>query len=292
MLDQFKKDIMENDFLCVRLSSDREHKSLIKHFTSRKSLLLPVHLQRYAWREDVNNYRSFYLVKEKKRIVCYFSLQAGLLVKCRKKILGGIVAKEVAGQKDYYIDKDKIDVSAVIPAIELAHFCVNDTYRKNKRNNRITYGIYDYTIGVYVFYKFIAPIIIELSSKIGMQYVYLFCADDWTNSLTKYYTEHLHFQQMDDMACIRPDYDEGLECLTLKIADLITDRARFEDLGRTNLVIDYMKTHGTISNYQARREFGISDPEYLFICITKKGLALVDAKNSKGSIVRIKNPCA
>lgn len=289
MLEQFKKDIFVDQYSCSRLTSEREHNVLIKHFTSRKSLTLPVYLQKHAWDEDKRNYRAYYLVKEGQRIVCYFSLQCGLLVKCHKKILGGVVCKEIEGKRDYFIDRDKIEVSAVIPAVELAHFCINDTYRSKKKTALIKYGIQEYSIGVYVFYKFIAPRIVELSKKVGLQYTYLFCADDWSGRLTNYYMQQLNFHLMDDMACIRPDYDDELECLTIRISDLERDIDRFEDSGRVPVVLDYLKKNGTISNYQARREIGIKDPDYLFLYLVKLNLVLPDSKKENGDLVRIKH---
>lgn len=289
MLEQFKKDIFVDQYSCSRLTSDREHNALIKYFTSRKSLTLPMYLQQHAWLEDKRNYRAYYLVKEGQKIVCYFSLQCGLLVKCHKKILGGVVCKELNGKNEYIIDSDKIEVSAVVPAVELAHFCINDTYRRKKKTTSINYGICDYSIGVYVFYRFIAPIIIELSEKVGLEYVYLFSADDWSGRLTNYYTEQLNFRIMDDMACIRPDYDDELECLTIRIVDLARDVNRFEDFGRAQVVLDYLNKKGTISNFQARREIGIRDPEYLFCYLVNKGFVLSDCKDNNGRIVRIKH---
>lgn len=288
MLEQFKKDIYVDRYSCSRLSSNRENNALIKHFKSRKSLTLPLYLQRHAWDEDKRNYRAYYLVKEDQRIVCYFSLQCGMLVKCHKKILGGIVCKELNGKTDYFIDSDKIQVSAVIPAVELAHFCINDSYRDKKKTVLIKYGVQEYSIGVYVFYTYIAPTIIEMAEKVGVQYAYLFCADNWTGRLTNYYMEKLNFELMDDMACIRPDYDDELECLTIKISDLEKDIDRFKDMGRAPKVLDYLKKNGTISNFQARREIGIKDPDNLFFYLTKQNLALPDSKNGNGKIVRIR----
>lgn len=288
MLDQFKKDIFLDEFSCARLSSDKEHNSLIKHFTSRKSLLLPAYLQRFAWTEDTRNYRAFYLVKEKNRIVCYFSLQCGLLVKCREKLLGGVVGKSVNDRTSYYIDRDKIEVTSVIPAVELAHFCVNDTYRKKKKTDKIMVGVQEYSMGVYVFYKYIAPIILELSQTVGVQYVYLFCADNGLGQLTKYYTNQLNFCVMDDMACIRPEYDENLECLTIKITDLARDVEMFEDKENIPNVINYLKRNETISNYQAARELGIKWPCELFSLMVDHGCAIADTWNGEEKIVRIR----
>lgn len=192
-------------------------------------------------------------MKEDNRIVLYFSLQCGLLVKCSKKRLGGIIHKTTGDNVEYYVDNDKINVTKVIPAIELAHFCVNDSYRRRKSHWEIRRGVREYSVGEYSFYKFIAPQIIDLSNIAGSQYVYSFCADDGSTDLLRYYIEKLNFELMDDMSCIRPDYDDSLECLTIKIEDLIRDTIRFDDMENVSAVIDYLKANETISNHQAKK---------------------------------------
>ena len=286
-----KTKMLVDEFSCERLSAHKENTQLIKSFTSYKSLELPEYLKRYAWREDARNQRAFYLVKERKKIVCYFSLQCGMLVKCHKKLLGGIVGKNTSSGTEFYIDTDKIEVSEVLPAMELAHFCINDLYR-SKRIDVIKCGVREYSIGAFVFYKHIVPIVLEVAQKSGLRYLYLFCANDAIRDpfkrLNNYYMQQLNFRIMDDMACIRPDFDEDLECYTISIDNLQRDYERFIDLERAPIILEYLHEHGTLGNYQAKREFGIKDPGYLFICLNSQGLASVDAKNSRGDIVRIK----
>lgn len=288
MLNKYKKEIIPEEFTCGRLSDTRDNKTLIKGFTCNHNPSLATYLNQEAWREELSNYRAYYLVKEKNKIVCYFSLQCGLLVQCHKKELGGVTLKEIDGNVGFYIDQDKIHVTKALPAIELAHFCINDSFRKKKRDWNINNGIERCTVGKFIFYKFIAPRVISLSEAVGTQYIYLFCADDGSGRLKKYYENDLQFRLMDDMACIRPDYDDTLDCYTLKIEDLKKDLEYFEDCSRAQTLVEDLSVAKELSNFQAKKTYGIKDPSRLFETLVNIELAAVAAKNDKGAIVRIR----
>lgn len=288
MLPKFKKDIFMDDFVCERLKSNDQNKSLLRGFSCSKNPSLAYYLKMNAWREDFQNYRSFYLLKERMKIVLYFSLQCGMLVKCHRKQLGGIKHRNINKDVEYYVDSDKIEVTKVIPAIELAHFCVNDSYRKQKKSWSIPHGIRTYSVGVYAFYSYIAPLILQLANIAGAQYVYLFCADDGSEKLQRFYSEQLHFELMDDMACIRPDYDDTLDCMTLKISELEKHTDRFNDMNSSAAILEYLKENTTLSIYQAKKIFSISDPIFLFSSLVEAKLVEISSVNENGEIVRVK----
>lgn len=284
-----KTDLDVTAFQCVRLKENPEHKTLIQGFNSNINGSIAWYLKHSAWREDAINYRAYYLVKDKNKIVLYFSLQSGMLVQCHKKTLNGIAHRESESEIEYYINEDKIDVTRVIPGIELVHFCVNDSYRRYKGTWKFTVGLRECTIGTYIFYKFIAPKIITVASITGLQYVYLFCADDGSNKLVEYYQNELHFSVMDDMACIRPKYDNGTTCcMTIKIDELVGDTRRFQDMEKVSSIIEYLQQNETISKQQAQKHFNIFDPSLLFAHIVEQGYGLISAKAFDGKLVRIK----
>lgn len=250
-------------FICTRLSEDREHTTMFAGFSSWHNYGLAQYLKTKAWQEDENNYRAYYLVKDGRRIVLYFSLQCGMLVKCNRKALSGIVHQNEDDRTEYFLEGNKIDVTKSIPAIELAHFCVNDTYRRKKSVWKVCCGIDELTVGAYVFYKFIVPRVLEVMSIVGCQYLYLFCADDDSGKLAEYYQEVLHFEYMDQMACVRQGYDDGLECMTLKKEVLIQDYSRFLDMEKVDEVLEYISAKGSVSIKQVGCEFSLSDSKDL-----------------------------
>lgn len=289
MLSIYKKEVIPEEFKCVRLADNHDNKGLIQGFSCEYNPSLAMYLNQEAWGEEQNNYRAYYLVKEKNKIVCYFSLQCGLLVKCHKKEVGGITQKELDGYKGFFIDQDKIHVTKTLPAIELSHFCINDSYRRKKKSWIISNGIASCTVGEYIFYEFIAPKIIHLSEIVGIQYLYLFCADNGIGKLRNYYEQVLHFKLMDDMACIRSEYDDKLDCYILKIKDLKIDTELFRDCKRAIRLVENLHTSQEISNYQAKRVYEIQNTGKIFDLLVKQGRAKTVAKNDKGSIVRIQS---
>ena len=218
----------------------------------------------------------------------YFSLQCGLLIKSHRKLLSGISHEENGGKVEYYIDSDKINVTTVIPSIELAHLCVNDSYRSKKHPWSIKHGLSEYRVGTYVFYKYIAPKILEIAAIAGIQYVYLFCADDGSENLIKYYKDVLHFDIMDDMACIRPDYDGSLECMTLKISDLEQDFHLFLDEPKFPSVLEFLNSNKTVSIQQAKKHLNILEPQLLFQKLIQNKLVEQDGNSDTGIVYRIK----
>ena len=69
---------------------------------------------------------------------------------------------------------------------------------------------------------------LDVAGKVGLQYLILFCADNETGDLEKYYNT-MGFEKMDDMACLRDSYSKDLECLIIKLDDLILRYLKFEN---------------------------------------------------------------
>ncbi len=151
--------------------------------------------------------------------------------------------KKLVGEDDH-----ALYVSKCYPAVELTHFVKNENY---KPAEEITLAI-----GKYIFWNMITPTILDLSSKIGLQYVYLFAADDNAenphyvemmqnfedimdmkfnrlgltnprekqsqdlNKLIKYYDKHLKFRLIDDKNVLKPTYDYVCYCMVQSIQNL------------------------------------------------------------------------
>ena len=271
-----KKDrIIITDFSCSRMISDHNHKSLISTFSCSKNPSLAGHLKYKAWGEEQNNKRAYFLIKEGNKIVLYFSLQCGLLIKSHEKILGGINHRETAAGPEYYINNDIVDVTKTVPAIELAHFCVNEAYRKKKIKWEIFNGPFKYRVGQYCFYEYIAPIIIDIADKVGVEMVYLFCADDGNQTLFDYYSL-LKFSIMDDMACVRSEYEANLLCMTQKIIDLKTTILQFNDEKKASAILEYLKTHKNIHYQKMGKMFDINDVNNLISKMVGRNLIIED----------------
>lgn len=150
----------------------------------------------------------------------------GATIKCHKKSIGGIVYD--SEKKEYRIDDDKIEVTSVVPVIEIPQLCVNDRYKNKVKSWKVNYNGSVYSVGHFVFYKHIVPIVLDVAEKVGFQYLILFCADNETGDLEKYY-KTIGFERMDNMACLRDNYSKDLECLIIKIDDLIFRYLKFEN---------------------------------------------------------------
>lgn len=139
-----------------------------------------------------------------------------------------------------------------------------------------------------MFYKYIAPKVIEVAEIAGSQFLYLFCADDGSKKLLDYYVNKLNFSIMDNMACVRSTYDRGLTCLTIRIETLKDDLALFNDMSKAEAILEYLHNEKSITIYQAKREHNIEVPSRVFEHFVEQGLASVVTKAEDGKIIRIK----
>ena len=257
-----KKTIHPKNYVCLRMRESRHHKNLVSGFSS-KNPNLARYLQSNAWFEDTNDRKAIYLVKDGEKIAGYFSFQSGMLIRCHTKILRGIDFQEVAGKKEYIINDDVIDVTDTLPAIEISHFCINENYKTRASNWNIKFGNKSYSVGQYIFLKFLAPKILETSEKIGVYITYLFCADDGTGNLIEYYNS-IGFKIMDNTACIRSNYDSGLRCMTQTIENLRKQVSTFNDYTQIDYIIEYLKKNGALKIEQAKTMFNLYNPIELF----------------------------
>lgn len=99
---------------------------------------------------------------------------------------------------------DKIvRVDMAFPAVELVHFCVNDRARDEWKKLGLGHAM-----GETLFWQFVLPKMLEISSLAGCEYAYLFAADSSRNStLIRYYEEVLHFECSTTLGGIKPQYD-------------------------------------------------------------------------------------
>ena len=111
---------------------------------------------------------------------------------------------------------------------------------------------------------------------------------DELESLKENNTDMLHFDIMDDMACVRPEYDSSLNCMTAKVSEILIYRNRFLDMDKLGEIMEYLQENGTISVQQAKTKFDVKDPAYLFERIILSEMATVDSCANNGKPVRIK----
>lgn len=105
------------------------------------------------------------------------------------------------------LNKNITHVGKTYSSIELVHFCVNNAYDDLWTKNCI-----QYSIGVIVFWYFVAKIIVEVQKTVGIQYLFLFAADiSETDSLIEYYNTKLHFNRDEERATVKPIYDLSCE---------------------------------------------------------------------------------
>lgn len=93
-------------------------------------------------------------------------------------------------------------VDEAFPAIELVHFCVNDSVRAEWK----ALGL-GHPMGEVLFWRFIVPQMLRIQRLVGCEYAYLFAADlSRDGSLIRYY-ENLHFECPKSIGGIKPWYD-------------------------------------------------------------------------------------
>ena len=107
-----------------------------------------------------------------------------------------------AGDSNYVLKVDKC-----YAAIELQHFCKHTNYKLPPEIK--------FPLGFGLFWEKIVPLIEEVISKVGCEYLFLFAADRSENSeekrLISYYKEALCFFELDDegVVALKPEYDDN-----------------------------------------------------------------------------------
>lgn len=100
--------------------------------------------------------------------------------------------------------------------VELVHFYVHRPARSRWRSE----GMNSRSIGRTLFWKFAVPIIQSVRELVGLEYLYLFAADQSrTRKLTKYYKE-MGFEIRKDLNVSKPEYDFSCIFMCQKVVSL------------------------------------------------------------------------
>ena len=210
-------------FVCERLSIDNKNKKLMRSFTNSRNPNIAEYLKKCAWIEDKNGQNAHYIIKdtENDKIVLYFSLKCGSIIKKFSNKEIGANSKKGNFKKNAPIDTSHMRVGSTRSGIELTHICINDSYVR---------GIEHYKggLGLLLFYVYIVPLIKEIYTVIGCEYLYLFVADNSEDrSLVAYYKAEFKFKELDSSFSqkghlpILTAYNQDCTFMYLKINSLI-----------------------------------------------------------------------
>lgn len=129
-----------------------------------------------------------------------------------------------------WIKKDKrtepnqkmIRVTEGHSAIELVEFCANDRTKHCWKQ----YSMEPNRMGEVLFWWFIVPKMLEISSLIGCEYAFLFAADETPDGfLVHYYEDAFHFRKMTNLGTVKPFYDMNCYFMGKRLRTLTDDLA-------------------------------------------------------------------
>lgn len=116
------------------------------------------------------------------------------------------------------------------PALELVHICnndnINDLWNKYGLPNRM---------GETLFWYKIVPLISDIISLVGFDYMYLYAADNKKlkiqngGKLIKHYEQSFAFRQETSIGIIKPQYNRDCTFMVQSISDLFRNREVFLD---------------------------------------------------------------
>lgn len=110
-------------------------------------------------------------------------------------------------------------------AIEIAHFCRNESYEYNIDEMQ---GV---SLGAGLFWRKVIPKINEVIDIIGCKYLYLFAADnsdhESVKSLVRYYRDDLKFDEIQDLKIIKPNYDRKCPAMIQNVTEIENDAKAF-----------------------------------------------------------------
>lgn len=86
--------------------------------------------------------------------------------------------------------------------VELVHFCVHEPAREKWAVRKMD----SQGMGRTLFWQFVVPVIQEIRKLVGVEYLYLFAADNKKKTLAAYYRE-LGFEERSDLSVAKPEYD-------------------------------------------------------------------------------------
>ena len=100
--------------------------------------------------------------------------------------------------------------------VELVHFCVHTPAQAKWE----AMGMGPASVGKTMFWKFVVPVIQQIRSLVGCEYLYLFAADQKSyGRLVKYYKE-LGFEVRDDLCVFKEEYDFSCFFMCQKVTSL------------------------------------------------------------------------
>lgn len=164
---------------------------------------------------------------------------ARYMQKLRKRLGDTTFRRLIHDLKTYdWIKKDKrtepnqkmIRVTEGHSAIELVEFCANDRTKHCWKQ----YGMTPNRMGEVLFWWFIVPKMLEISSLIGCEYAFLFAADETPDGfLVHYYEDAFHFRKMTNLGTVKPFYDMNCYFMGKRLRtlddDLVEDTDMAED---------------------------------------------------------------
>ena len=193
---------IKNGLYCERLTSNKHNKELIKDFVIDREKAcryeyertgrifgLELYLKHCAWESDLSNEARFYLIKTvfTNEIVAYFSLKCGLI--SVDSVFRNDNKENLAREQGVKLVPDTLS------GIEIAHFAINDKYRKSHSKN----GILVKGLGKYLYLDFILPIIRKANKLVAAQILYLYAADSSKDKkLVEYYNKTFMFKTVDN----------------------------------------------------------------------------------------------
>ena len=184
------RELNTEDFEIIRVSDVIQEQ--IEDFKAKEDGYgLEVYFKEKALVEEERNETRTYVVIDStsKQIVSYFSLRTGLITVSRGFMRGFNTRT----------------------GIELSNFAVNDNYRHNKQIPKI---------GSFVFWRFILPLVREISNYVGAEFLYIFALPH--DRLMEHY-KTLGFQKASGKverfvySHVKPAYDKSCRFMLQKI---------------------------------------------------------------------------
>lgn len=111
-------------------------------------------------------------------------------------------------RRSRYIKETSSDSSKILrtkkthAGVELMHFCVHEPAREKWKTMKMD----SQGMGRTLFWQFVVPIIQDIRKLVGVEYLYLFAADNKKKTLAAYYRE-LGFEERSDLSVAKPEYD-------------------------------------------------------------------------------------
>ena len=251
---------MLDSFICERISTDENNKSLIETFKYKDGKCLGGYLEKDAFAEDSAKTNAVYFIKNSEGVpFFYFSIKCGMLSdkiienEARQNLLKAIsfsrmqllsVKKQKVPieKKNSFVTTVKnlknilrhfwdeisgkkgksIRVNKTYSGIELAHFC------KNENMNAAWKHLFpNSSMGETFFWHFIVPKIMDVQVILGCQYLYLYAADLSEDASLIAFYKKLKFEEQNDLLSNKPSYDNLCSFLCQDIVGLKDKRADF-----------------------------------------------------------------